>query len=319
MEIPERPDEADCCNSGCNPCIFDIYEKRLKEYEDFKSKKNINSSSKRNILKLTKYTNFKLIAIESITSNVNLYTFEYPDKNDDTVLKFLPGQYFILKGVCNNDENKFSRPYTPVICTSKNLKCIKNVTTSNQLFFQVAVKLEPNGLMSKMYKNLKLGDITMWRGPYGDFDYTKMVLQCKFSNLVCFSQGIGIAPIFCVIDSILSDETDETIIVLNCCFTDTKSIIFRREIQNFNQFWNFKSSIYLAHEGKCNCTELCNCIHYGETIYKHKMEINDVKKVLAHRNISEVYALICGNEKFCEEVENILLNLEFNKSNIYIF
>ncbi|CAB3243841.1 unnamed protein product [Arctia plantaginis] len=35
MEKPVEPNKEDCCNSGCNPCIFDIYEKQLKIYEQY--------------------------------------------------------------------------------------------------------------------------------------------------------------------------------------------------------------------------------------------------------------------------------------------
>ena len=29
-EKPEEPSQSDCCGSGCNPCVFDIYEQELK-------------------------------------------------------------------------------------------------------------------------------------------------------------------------------------------------------------------------------------------------------------------------------------------------
>jgi hypothetical protein len=31
-EPPVRPDPSECCNSGCNPCVFDAYEEALDEY-----------------------------------------------------------------------------------------------------------------------------------------------------------------------------------------------------------------------------------------------------------------------------------------------
>ncbi|BAN25344.1 oxidoreductase-like domain-containing protein [Caballeronia insecticola] len=30
---PERPLPEDCCQSGCNPCVFDLYEEALERYE----------------------------------------------------------------------------------------------------------------------------------------------------------------------------------------------------------------------------------------------------------------------------------------------
>jgi hypothetical protein len=30
---PERPSPDECCQSGCNPCVFDLYEEALERYE----------------------------------------------------------------------------------------------------------------------------------------------------------------------------------------------------------------------------------------------------------------------------------------------
>jgi len=30
---PERPLPGDCCRSGCNPCVFDLYDEALERYE----------------------------------------------------------------------------------------------------------------------------------------------------------------------------------------------------------------------------------------------------------------------------------------------
>ena len=29
---PKRPDLDDCCHSGCNPCVFDLYDEALERY-----------------------------------------------------------------------------------------------------------------------------------------------------------------------------------------------------------------------------------------------------------------------------------------------
>lgn len=30
---PERPAPDECCQSGCQPCVFDLYEEALERYE----------------------------------------------------------------------------------------------------------------------------------------------------------------------------------------------------------------------------------------------------------------------------------------------
>ncbi|MFL9962912.1 oxidoreductase-like domain-containing protein [Paraburkholderia sediminicola] len=29
---PAQPDLDDCCHSGCNPCVFDLYDEALERY-----------------------------------------------------------------------------------------------------------------------------------------------------------------------------------------------------------------------------------------------------------------------------------------------
>jgi len=30
---PPRPSSADCCRGGCDPCVFDLYDAALEQYE----------------------------------------------------------------------------------------------------------------------------------------------------------------------------------------------------------------------------------------------------------------------------------------------
>lgn len=29
---PVAPDDSDCCRSGCDPCVFDLYQEELERY-----------------------------------------------------------------------------------------------------------------------------------------------------------------------------------------------------------------------------------------------------------------------------------------------
>ena len=29
---PEQPDDSECCRSGCDPCIFDLYQREVEAY-----------------------------------------------------------------------------------------------------------------------------------------------------------------------------------------------------------------------------------------------------------------------------------------------
>jgi hypothetical protein len=30
---PRRPESQECCDSGCDPCVFDLYAQAMEEYE----------------------------------------------------------------------------------------------------------------------------------------------------------------------------------------------------------------------------------------------------------------------------------------------
>ncbi len=41
---PGRPDNDDCCGSGCNPCIFDLYDEAMaRHYEALEAWKKRNA------------------------------------------------------------------------------------------------------------------------------------------------------------------------------------------------------------------------------------------------------------------------------------
>ncbi|KVZ16910.1 oxidoreductase-like domain-containing protein [Burkholderia stagnalis] len=31
---PQKPELEDCCNSGCSPCVFDLYDEALARYRE---------------------------------------------------------------------------------------------------------------------------------------------------------------------------------------------------------------------------------------------------------------------------------------------
>jgi hypothetical protein len=31
-EPPEKPAPEECCGSGCDPCVFEVYEQQLEDY-----------------------------------------------------------------------------------------------------------------------------------------------------------------------------------------------------------------------------------------------------------------------------------------------
>jgi hypothetical protein len=53
---PKTPMEEDCCGNACNPCIFDIHKKLLREWENGKYNKIKKYAT--NFLSLIQYKKF---------------------------------------------------------------------------------------------------------------------------------------------------------------------------------------------------------------------------------------------------------------------
>uniref|UniRef100_A0A914VGY0 Oxidoreductase-like domain-containing protein n=1 Tax=Plectus sambesii TaxID=2011161 RepID=A0A914VGY0_9BILA len=89
--VPAKPDEPlpqDCCGLSCEPCVFDIYRKDLivwaKECAEplgLSCSNKDDDEEKRSateIFSRKQYRSLKLIGVEALTHDTNLYRFELP-------------------------------------------------------------------------------------------------------------------------------------------------------------------------------------------------------------------------------------------------
>lgn len=321
-ECPEKPLPSDCCNSGCSPCIMDVYENQVRQWEEkcrlLKSGAVVNEVEKPDYfpaLQKTKYSKFMLSSIINLTNDTNLYRFQAINAVQGTELglknlcggrkfqlSFEPTQYFILQGheIFDGVEKHFTRAYTPV--------SDKNLALSGS--FDVIIKLYPGGKMSQYLQKLTCGDFTLWRGPYGEFIYKPNT----FKHILMLCAGTGIAPMYSLAQKIVQDEEDETIIkMLFCCKNET-SIILRKEIHALQSFWNFTAHIYLAHSAEANFRSF-----YGETLKTARLSEDTISLELRAMNSRDMIVLICGNDHFCKEMELILRNCCVNPRSVHIF
>lgn len=297
MNAPIKPQESDCCNSGCNPCIFSVYEEQMKKFL-----KGINNYKPQyNCINQSSYSVFKLTNIEKHTKNCNLYTFEYTRPKNEKNIKdnntfsiiYNPGQHLLLKADLKDDY--FTRAYTPIF-----------IENQKALQFTVVIKLYPNGKMSKYLQTLTIGSETLWRGPYGDFE-----INFDWKNIIFIAQGTGIAPFYSIICAILNNEDCYTKLNLwYCC--DSENVIFRAELFDFAHFWNFKYVLFINNAKK------------EEFLTKYKEPINFSRLDIAFisENIKEVEnnspVLVCGSELFCDTICDILHKCNLDSNNIFV-
>lgn len=315
-------EKEECCGSGCNYCVLD-------------KKQLILPGDTEKISVLTNaYTVFKVVTVNKLNCNVLMLEFKYnlPD-NDFTnfCLSVPPGSHLMLRAprsfdtssnsVHKKNDNEtediyISRPYTPINV---------NITLCS---FEIIFKLQENGAMSNYVTTLKIDGLTEWKGPYaGAYENYR---NNDSKALLCIGQGVGISPLYSIIDSMLSDEENITRINFITCFKDFDNILLRNKIYSWKQFWNFEHSIYLSREGRCSCnledrTENCDCIKkllkYNEKVNCYRLEKEHLLKIYKNLNTESVRTLICGSTDFCNYIKNNLVtcNCNIDLNNIIVF
>lgn len=289
---PSAPLPTDCCGSGCAPCVFDIYEEDLKKWK--KNCKNLssNASESEEVISCSHYTSFELIAIEVVSPNTNVYRFKLPENKS---LAMNIGQHIIIKGSYNN--RVITRPYTP----------INGEITED--FFEILIKLYPQGKMSSVVKDWKIGDKIDMRGPYGSFSYVRN----SFKSIVMFAAGTGIAPMFQIIKSILNDDDDMTRILLLYSSKSFKDILLRNELHTLQAYWNFKVCHYLSTERDKNDTK------YGEEVEFRRVTKADAEQAIHKETPGNTLVLISGTKSYDKDMTNAALNVSVLPKHIFRF
>lgn len=296
MEPPTKPSESDCCNSGCNPCIFDVYEEQLKKYNASKDQNLQLSTRMKNCMSATSYTKFKLANVTKHTRNTLLYTFAYINlSNSDSVgLFYTPGQHFLLRG--ENEDKYFTRAYTPI-----------PLTKVNDLLFTVLIRLYDKGKMSEFLRNLAINSETFWRGPYGDY-----IIKCDLKHILFIAQGTGIAPIFSVIHALLNNNDCYTFLKLFFCCGNSDDILLHNELYRLSEHWNFTYEIFLNDKEHTNRK-------YNEVQHSEHLNFEHILGYLNGKQGDKLEVLICGSDDFSQIIKHSIIKCNVDCSKIFIF
>ncbi|KFW90323.1 NADH-cytochrome b5 reductase-like, partial [Phalacrocorax carbo] len=112
---PQEPSPSQCCGSGCKPCIYDVYEKELAQWERAKAKQDKSllvkkkGQSNNSELNPDTFTAFNISSVEQLTEDTYQYKFELPGNSS---LRLSLGQHIVLRGMVNGLE--VQRAYTPI-------------------------------------------------------------------------------------------------------------------------------------------------------------------------------------------------------------
>ncbi|XP_075222456.1 NADH-cytochrome b5 reductase-like isoform X2 [Lycorma delicatula] len=349
---PEAPSDSDCCNSGCNPCVFDLYEIRLSEWNKGKEISEQLSNIRYDLLSETKFKPFIVLKKYNITHNVLFFRFQpsikvvncetalYDDSLEQNIsgtLPYRPGQHFTIKSSkifskylennvsqqslgneidktsiivssikCDNKSKErntepdfITRAYTPISLSSLEMNCC----------FNMVVKLYESGKMSNYFRNVNIGDISYFRGPYGTFQYTSNLYRSVL--MICI--GTGIAPIYSIAKYILSNENDEAVIKLLYGCRKIDDVLLRDELRDMASYWNFSAEIYLSSD------ENNIVAKFGEHFKLSRIDEAVVFKELDSVKKDSCLILICGTTEFSDAMLSIVLKYGVDRKNIHIF
>jgi len=308
---PEKPLPEDCCGNGCDPCVLDVYQELLLKWEnDCRGVIEPNSRIGAPVLSVTKYMPFQLVSIRKLTKDTNTYRFQAvvtgpsQTKLVEGELGCLPGQYLMLRssssgqqGKSGPSESTVTRAYTPI-----------SFALHGQGVFEVMIKIYSKGKMSAFVKELKVGDVTFWRGPYGSFRYERNSFRC----ILMLGAGTGVAPLYAIAESIVNDEQDDSFINFMFACKSVRDILLRDEIRSLCSFWNFRAEIYLSNDDN-------GTARYGENLKFSRIGKEQVESRIRGLEKEKCLVLICGPTTFTESMGNSVKLCGVPVENIHTF
>ncbi|KAG4909405.1 NADH--cytochrome b5 reductase 1-like isoform X1 [Glycine soja] len=170
------------------------------------------------------FKEFKLVKRTQLSHNVATFRFDLPTPK--SVLGLPIGQHISCRGKDSLGE-EVVKPYTPT------------TLDTDVGYFELVVKMYPQGRMSHHFREMREGDYMAVKGPKGRFKYQPNQVRA----LGMIAGGTGITPMFqvCVTRAILENQQDKTninLIYANVTFDD---ILLKEELDAFaikfpNQF-----------------------------------------------------------------------------------
>lgn len=299
---PEAPLPSDCCNTGCSPCVHDLYQQDMEDWklqcEAIKAGKPLTtpekkSQSKVEVIFKARFTEFQLNAKKQISDDTFLFTFLIENEGS---LNLEVGQHIVLQQTKDNGF-PITRQYTPVSELDKRGK------------FEILIKLYEKGKMSQLIRKWEVGDMIPWRGPFGVFKYRPN----KFKRIVLLGAGTGIAPLYQVIRHILADGDDESRLVLFFSSKTFSDILLRDELLDYCNYWNFEMCHYLSNEKSISFKK------YKENVKLKRLAKEEVEEEIQKESPDQTCVLICGTKSYTKDMINSTRNLNLNKDQVHKF
>jgi len=189
------------------------------------------SKSGKTALSEREYRPFRLQSKKDVNHNTMLFRFELP--SPDMTVGLPVGMHLLLRAEDANGA-PFSRAYTPVS------------SDDEKGYFDLIVKIYPEGKMGQYLKKLPVGSTIEAKGPMGEIRYhgqgrfsimrknqkthTKYEQKLTVRRLGLIAGGSGITPMLQLMRAITKDPKDTTEVSLIYGNVEEKDILLREEL-----------------------------------------------------------------------------------------
>ncbi|XP_022971225.1 NADH--cytochrome b5 reductase 1-like [Cucurbita maxima] len=171
------------------------------------------------------FKEFKLVKRTKLSHNVAKFIFILP--KTDSILGLPIGQHLSCRGKDSQGEEVI-KSYTPV------------TLDSDVGYFELVIKMYPQGRMSHHFREMRMGDFLAVKGPKGSFKYQ----PGKVRAFGMLAGGSGITPMYQVARSILENPNDKTKIHLIYANVTLEDILLKEELDLLAKRYPDRFKIY---------------------------------------------------------------------------
>ncbi|KAK9280002.1 hypothetical protein L1049_013686 [Liquidambar formosana] len=176
------------------------------------------------------FKEFKLVKLTQLSHNVAKFRFALPTPT--SVLGLPIGQHMSCRGK-DSLGDEVIKPYTPT------------TLDSDIGYFELVIKMYPQGRMSHHFREMRVGDYLAVKGPKGRFKYQPGQVRA-FGML---AGGTGITPMFQVARAILENPEDRTKVNLIYANVTYEDILLKEELDRFaHNFPDHFSVFYVLNQ-----------------------------------------------------------------------
>ncbi|KAK6247521.1 hypothetical protein QUC31_019086 [Theobroma cacao] len=171
------------------------------------------------------FKEFKLVKRTQLSHNVAEFKFALPTPT--SVLGLPIGQHMSCRGKDQHGDDVV-KAYTPT------------TLDSDLGYFELVIKMYPQGRMSHHFREMREGDYLAVKGPKGHFKYQPGQVRA-FGML---AGGTGITPMFQVARAILENPNDKTNIQLIYANVTYEDILLKEELDELASKFPNRMSVY---------------------------------------------------------------------------